>query len=100
MWQLAGVGYYTLNFTQRSAQREHLLVGTPISVSIESSNEKDAITFIGGKDKTYTIRIEGTPTSGYSGSALVFLKVYGPENTRSTLYNTIHIIETLWDTHV
>ncbi len=87
LFQIVGATSYYLDLTRRTPPGEYLQIGTPISGSIANSDEKDIVSIIGGKGKTYSIRFEGSSAQGFTGIAFVSLTLYGPEHTGYSLYN-------------
>ena len=85
--QYNGATSHYLDLTRRTPPGEYLQIGTPISGSIANSDEKDIVSIIGGKGKTYSIRFEGSRAQGFTGTAFVSLTLYGPEHTGYSLYN-------------
>ena len=95
MQQVISEGVYSLNLTRRTPPGEYLQIGTPISGSIANSDEKDIVSIIGGKGKTYSVRFEGSRAQGFTGNASVSLKLYGPEHTGYSLYNNVGDFEVI-----
>ena len=93
--QLNGATSHYLDLTRRTPPGEYLQIGTPISGSIANSDEKDIVSIIGGKGKTYSIRFEGSRAQGFTGNAFVSLTLYGPENTGYSLYNKVGDFEVI-----